>query len=219
MLLHLESVGFAGAPRFLGHDQRGRQVLSYVDGTVHSGSHPPWIDDDAANARVLGRVSALVRELHDALQGFDPPPGVEVFRPLPVPGASWNHADVHYANTAFRDETPVGFIDFDFCAPADRMYDTATLMFCSRCPRPDHADNPRRERAALLTVDAVLDGYGATDVQRAAFPGILAATFDDVADFMLERGADVFADGDPDALAAAVARSRWQADWWRRQQP
>jgi hypothetical protein len=93
---------------------------------------------------------------------------------------------------------------------------TATLMFCSRCPRPDHPDNPRRERAALLTVNAVLDGYRATDDERAVFPATLAATFDDVADFMLERGADVFADGDPDSAARAVARSRWQADWWRR---
>src|SRR5687768_2413572 len=169
MLLHLESVDFAGAPRFLGHDQQGRQVLSYVDGTVYSGSQPPWIDDDAANARVLGRLSALVRELHDALQGFVPPPDVEVFRPLPVPGLSWNHADVHYANTAFRDETPVGLIDFDFCAPGGRMYDAATVMFCSRCPRPDHPDNPRRERSALLTVNAVLDGYRATDDERAGF--------------------------------------------------
>jgi len=215
VLTHLEAVGFDGAPRFLGHDEIGRQVVSFVEGTVFSKSNPPWVDDDAANARALGRMAKLVRDLHDALGDFEPPENAEVFRALPLRGTMWNHGDVQYANAVFRDDTPVAFIDFDCCAPSDRMYDSATLLFCSRCPRPDHPDNARRERAALLTAEEVLDGYGATDDERVAFPFTIAATFDDVADFMLERGADLFTDGDPDALAAAVDRSRWQADWWR----
>src|SRR3954451_8300444 len=32
LLQHLESVGFGGAPRFLGIDDKGREVLSYVEG-------------------------------------------------------------------------------------------------------------------------------------------------------------------------------------------
>ncbi len=32
LLEHLERVGFDGAPRFLGRDEDGREVLSYVDG-------------------------------------------------------------------------------------------------------------------------------------------------------------------------------------------
>ena len=31
LLVHLEGGGFAGAPRFLGVDGRGRQVLSWVE--------------------------------------------------------------------------------------------------------------------------------------------------------------------------------------------
>ena len=34
LLHHLENVGFDGAPRALGYDDRGRQVLSYVPGYV-----------------------------------------------------------------------------------------------------------------------------------------------------------------------------------------
>lgn len=215
LLRHLESVGFEGAPRFLGHDDEGRQVLSFLDGTVYAATNPPWTDSDEVNANALGRVAALVRDMHDALDGFEPPQGLETFRPLPLPGTAWNHGDVHYANTVFRDAEPVAFIDFDCCAPAGRLYDPASLLFCSRCPRPGHPDNPRRERAALLTVDAVLDGYRASDDERAGFGSAIAATFDDVADFMVERAADLFADLDPDDLASSVTRSRWQADWWR----
>jgi hypothetical protein len=36
LLRHVESVGFDGAPRFLDVDERGREVLSYVDGDAAS---------------------------------------------------------------------------------------------------------------------------------------------------------------------------------------
>src|SRR5256884_8900785 len=38
LLRHLEYVGFTGAPRALGLDERNREVLSYLDGEC--GSHP-----------------------------------------------------------------------------------------------------------------------------------------------------------------------------------
>ena len=37
LLKHLEDVGFAGAPRFLGIDSAGREVLTYVAGEVAGG--------------------------------------------------------------------------------------------------------------------------------------------------------------------------------------
>lgn len=211
LLLHLESVGFAGAPRFRGHDPQGRQVLTFLPGHVHTDHRPPWIDDDEANARVLGRIAALVRDLHDATAGFIPPPGAEPFRPLPLPGITWNHADVHYGNTVFDGDTPIGLIDWECCAPGTRMYDPATLLFSARCPRPDRPGDRRRERSALLAAEAILDGYGATDAERIAFFDAVATTFDDVADF-IEQGAGGYT---PSQRAEAPTRLRWTADWWR----
>jgi hypothetical protein len=46
LLTHLESVGFEGAPRFLGIDGSGREVLSYIDGEVAGRPRPPWIADE-----------------------------------------------------------------------------------------------------------------------------------------------------------------------------
>jgi hypothetical protein len=37
LLRHFEAVGFHGAPRLLGIDDRGRDVLSYLDGDVYVG--------------------------------------------------------------------------------------------------------------------------------------------------------------------------------------
>jgi hypothetical protein len=37
-LRHLERQGFSGAPRVLGFDEQGREVLSFLDGVVASSS-------------------------------------------------------------------------------------------------------------------------------------------------------------------------------------
>ena len=66
VLRHLERVGFAGAPRALGRDEQGRQVLEYVEGPLAHASPP-------MTAAELGRVGRLVRGLHEALDSFEPP--------------------------------------------------------------------------------------------------------------------------------------------------
>ena len=37
LLRHFEAVGFDGAPRLLGIDEQGREILSYIDGRVFVG--------------------------------------------------------------------------------------------------------------------------------------------------------------------------------------
>ena len=72
LLAHLESVGFEGAPRFLGIDGSGREVLSYIDGEVAGRPRPPWIADETR----LASVGRLVRAYDDAAASFTPPPDV-----------------------------------------------------------------------------------------------------------------------------------------------
>jgi hypothetical protein len=62
LLAHLESVGFDGAPRFLGIDRSGREVLSYIHGEVAGRPRPPWIADETR----LASVGRLVRAYDDA---------------------------------------------------------------------------------------------------------------------------------------------------------
>src|SRR4029450_3980440 len=81
LLRHLEYVGFTGAPRALGIDERGREVLSYLEGEC--GEYPlapHWVTDEA-----LVAVATMLRRFHDAQYGFRPPPGAiwRSFRPPP----------------------------------------------------------------------------------------------------------------------------------------
>lgn len=73
LLKHLESVGFDGAPRFLGIDARGREVLTFVEGEVAGRPRPEWIADEDR----LVSVARLVRAYDDAAVTFTPPPGTE----------------------------------------------------------------------------------------------------------------------------------------------
>ncbi len=65
VLRHLQRVGFAGAPRALGRDGQGRQVLEYVEGPLAQDAPP-------MDTVQLARVGRLVRDLHEALATLEP---------------------------------------------------------------------------------------------------------------------------------------------------
>jgi hypothetical protein len=122
LLRHFEAVGFDGAPRALGRDERGRQVLSFVDGD-------PALPPIPAGDHVLSELGALLRRMHQAQAGFVVPPGaVWHSGPLAPPegGELICHNDLFPPNVIFRDGSPVALIDWDLCVPAPRLYDIAS---------------------------------------------------------------------------------------------
>lgn len=214
LLLHLERVGFSGAPRFLGIDEDGRQVLEFIEGQVSD--DPPWLATDSENRRHLALIAELTRELHDATAGFTPTAAPGRPWPLPLPGTTWSHGDVHYGNIVYRAGRPVALLDWEYCGPTDSLYDPLSLVLCARLPRPDRPDElAERRQNALRTRDAVLDGYGATESEHARASQCLAAIFDHAADYL---EAEAEAQGrNSEQAAQTVAQRRWLADWWREQ--
>jgi hypothetical protein len=134
LLSHLESAGFAGAPRFLGIDGAGREVLSYIDGEVAGLPRPPWIADEAR----LESVGQLVRAYDDAAASFIAPPGVlpdttpaELAGLPPAPAAPpelIGHTDIRPENVVFRDGLAVALIDFDLAHPVTRAEEMFNAM-------------------------------------------------------------------------------------------
>ena len=157
LLLHLEDVGFEGAPRFLGVDAAGREVLRYVEGDVPVQPYAPAALGDAALAGLAG----LLRDLHRALAGFD---AAAHDWPRPVPGAfrdgTVSHNDVKPENVVLRGGRPVALIDFDLAAPGSRLWDLATAAR-TWVPLRDERDvhDARRGRAAHR-LRVLLDAYG-----------------------------------------------------------
>src|SRR5581483_6711358 len=181
LLTHLESAGFAGAPRFLGIDGSGREVLSYIDGEVAGRPRPPWITDEGR----LASVGRLVRAYDDAAASFTPPPGVLPDMPpelagLPpapaYPPELIGHTDITPENVVFRDGQAVALIDFDLAKPATRAEEMFNaMMWWASLFDPRDADPPLREvdvpRRARILADAY--GLSGTDRERVIEVGIL----------------------------------------------
>ena len=112
LLRHLAAVGFNGAPRSLGTDERGRDVLSYLPGDV---------PDDLGffSDEQLASAFELLRAFHDATSNSKLSLDAEVVC----------HGDVSPCNTVFRAGKPVALIDFDTAAPGRRIEDLAYGLF------------------------------------------------------------------------------------------
>gem|GEM_PF-752066 len=116
VLIYLGERGWAGAPRWLGVDERGRDVLSYLDGDVPwQRERQPAMRTDAA----LAGIATLVRELHDLTAGTELAEGGEVVC----------HNDLSPRNTVYRDLLPVAILDWDIAAPGRRLHDVAHVCW------------------------------------------------------------------------------------------
>lgn len=164
LLRHLERVGFDGAPRFLGEDELGREVLSYIHGDVATVPYPAWATTDSA----LVSVAHLLRRYHEAVRTFDPD-GYAWPTPVPAPYRERfaSHNDPNLDNVVFRDGEAVALIDFDLAGPGSSIWDVALaarlwVPLRDPCDVPDH----RAERAAER-LRMVADAYGLADDDRA----------------------------------------------------
>ncbi len=164
-LRHLERVGFAAAPRLRGIDDQGREILTYLPGTVPRATDGArWTDDQ------LHAVATLLRRYHDATART----------PLAADQEVVCHNDAAPWNTVFDGETPVALIDFDDAAPGPRIRDIAYAVWCwlnLGDERFSPAEQARRlglfcdaygltERKSLL--DAILTRHGEIHAMRVA---------------------------------------------------
>ena len=120
-LTHLADAGFAGAPRWLGVDDQGRDVLDFIPGEVAIPPYPVW----AAEEQLLVSVARLQRSLHAAAAGFEPPPGTVWPQRRVPPGELVCHTDLCLENVVVRDGRAVAFVDFDMAHPVDPLFDIA----------------------------------------------------------------------------------------------
>jgi aminoglycoside phosphotransferase (APT) family kinase protein len=121
---HLLAVGFGGAPRVLGTDADGREVLSYVEGEVladpgwRPGQPTPW-PEQARSEEALAAAGRLLRALHDASASFSPsdPARKQYEHPTLLHGEIVCHGDVGPHNTVYREGMPVALIDWETIRP------------------------------------------------------------------------------------------------------
>jgi hypothetical protein len=230
LLRHLESVGFDGAPRLLGLDDDGREVLEFIPGVV------PW---DERHRRYLGtddavrRVGRLLRAFHDAVATFRPPP---TFR--------WREPDRENEASAFVDERGVivchndpaawnlvlgdrrwAFIDWDFAGPRPFIWDVAYAVVGILPIAPDASglgwDEPVPFVPRLRTLT---DGYGLEDRDKERLLDVVIARIGSVydrlrlnADAGAEPWSTLWAEGHGAAWSEMLVYAADQRPYWQRQ--
>ena len=178
-LQRLADAGFDGAPRFLGRDSEGRDVLSFVAGAVPGDPVEPW----AAADGVLAGVGRLLRRLHDATDGWSPPlePPVVAGRPpaaLPDEPHLVSHRDVTPQNVVFRNGVAVGLIDFDLSNWTTRSIDLANTAMHWVPMRDPHDRGPAYAGVDVVRrVQLLLDGYGMDRISVEQFLDACAMRF------------------------------------------
>lgn len=181
LLDHLHAVGFEGAPRPLGIDERGREVLSWAPGAV------PWphrfdlLEPDAA----LARVGRLIRDLHEAVRDFTPPPDAR-WQVLIPPDRSEiiAHHDLAPWNLVAGDRWV--FIDWDCAAPGSRLWD---LAYAAHGFVPLSANPAWRRPDAGHRLRVLVDAYGLDEPERRRLLELLAPRTRSMYDFLAERSA------------------------------
>lgn len=167
LLRYLERTGFDAAPRVLGIDERGREVLSWMPGETPARPLPEW----AAADEVLAGVARLLRRYHDAVAGYgtapDAPWDSAFTSNVDDPPELVGHCDLTPDNVVFRDGVPYALIDFDLARPTTRLFDVVNTL-AHWAPLREPADRD----AALFGADAgrrvrlFCDAYGLDPERR-----------------------------------------------------
>lgn len=212
LLRHLETEGFAYAPRIIGtgFDEQGREKLTFVPG---ESPHPyPWGDD------ALPVIGAMLRQLHTATASFVPPPDA-VWRPwfgrtLGQP-STIGHCDTGAWNIIAQDGKPIALIDWEEAGPVDPLVELAQAAWLNALL----FDDDLAEKLGLGSPEArgrqvklLLDGYQLPAAQRVGFMGrvrdfaMLNASNEISSNLSLEAS-------DPAALLEAVIWRTRSAGW------
>ena len=159
LLSHLASAGFDEAPRYLGQDSDGLEVLSYLPGDSGAAGWPRVVAEEG-----LAAMARLLRRYHDLVAGF---------RPDAVAGWAWHpgpvrsgeivcHGDFGPWNLVWRGTEPVGVLDWDYAWPHPPMHDLCYALEYvvpfradSECLRwLSYTEPPNRRRRLELFVAA-----------------------------------------------------------------
>lgn len=179
LLRQVRDRGFTGAPRPLGLDDQGREILTFLPGVV--GAYP--MTPGARSEQALVSAARLLRQYHDATSGFAErhPKGWQLPSREPVEVVC--HGDFGPHNCVLDGSRVVGVIDFDTAHPGPRLWDVAYAVYRFAPLAPDGKLAEQARRARLFC-----DSYG-LGAERAHLVPAVENRLDALVDLIRTRAA------------------------------
>ena len=129
LLNHLEDKGITFVPKAYGFDDKGRQMLSFMEGTT--------VDDYPFSSKledkitIVSKIANMTRVYHDGTLDFQVKKADNWF--LRYNGVLEKeiiaHNDIAPYNVTFIGNSPSGIIDFDVACPAPRIWDIVYALY------------------------------------------------------------------------------------------
>jgi hypothetical protein len=139
LLVHLERIGFAEAPRFLGTDERSREVLSLLPGAPLPGTTTLTDSEIESAARLL-------RRYHDAAASFA--------EAISRNAETIVHGDPGPWNILWQGGRAGALIDFDEARPGRRLEDVGYFVWKGLQLVADGPSISEQARRLRLVADA-----------------------------------------------------------------
>lgn len=192
LLRYLERASFP-APRVVGMDAQGREVLRFVEGQDWHTAVSQATPDAIFAEKHLVAAAKLLRRYHDVVAAFRPLPNAKWRVVAPTPYEVICHNDWSPWNTLLQHGELALMLDWDLAGPGTRVWDVANAVYCwvplfASRPNDNVKDQARRMRLFL-------DSYGLKDRsdflltlrQRLQFVGELVAREADAGDPGMKR--------------------------------
>ena len=159
LLRFLEERDFP-APRVRGIDDRGREILDYLEGDAHSGTLVPLPDHVMALEHLVA-AARLLRRYHDLVRDFRPPPNSRWRLVAPTRHEIIAHNDWTPWNALFRESGLALMLDWDLAGPASEMWGVANSALAWVPLYRSDARWPIEDRVRRLR--AFVNAYGLED--------------------------------------------------------